>query len=283
MAHTLAEAVILGVVVLLLVDTWLVARFTIDSSSMAENLLGPHVQVNCPGCGFHFATGIEGTASDGRPAVCPNCGNASARLSIGDVVAGDGVLVDKAAFQRRAPRRWEVAAFRAPNTAHEMCVKRIVGLPGERIELIDGDVYADGQIVRKSLAERRALAIVVHDDRFRATANGATQCWQMDAGSAWKVTDTAYEFQPPAAGQESSFSPNWLTYHHVRLDHLRGEVAESAIVDSYGYNQTLPVGDLHPVKRSVAHLSSDGRRRRNATAEGERRRSRFHRGPWRRR
>jgi signal peptidase I len=291
MLRTVGEAVILGLMVLMLVNTWIVARFTIDSSSMAHTLLGPHVRIACPDCGFHFVAGIEGTASDGRPAICPNCGNAGAQLSTADTTAGNDVLVDKGAFQWRTPRRWEIIAFHTPNAANELSVKRIVGLPGERIELSQGDVYIDGQIVRKTLAERHALASVVHDDRYRDHAAGEPRCWQAEPGTLWTITDAGYDFRPADAGglprrhggtgemqndedrmmdedaskvaadelaaavpdssfsiSHSSFPLPWLTYHHVRRDHVTGVAGESPIVDVHGYNQTLPVAEFHPVR-----------------------------------
>jgi signal peptidase I len=290
--RTIGEAVLLGVIVLMLINTWLVARFTIDSSSMAHTLLGPHVQIACPDCGFHFVAGIEGTASDGRLAICPNCGQAGAQLSKADTTAGNGVLVDKTAFAWRTPHRWEVAAFRTPQAASELSVKRVVGLPGERIELIQGEVYVNGQIVRKTLAERHALSTVVYDDRYRDQAASGPRCWQADPGSRWTTTDAGYDFRPADAdgsprrhgGTErgpngegrvkdddeemrgvdprgraavsdssfiishSSFPLTWLTYHHVRRDPVSGAAGESPIVDVCGYNQTLPVAELHPMR-----------------------------------
>ena len=42
-------------------------------------------------------------------------------------------------------------------------MKRIVGLPGESVQIRDGDVYIDGEIQRKTLAEQKRLAVLVHD------------------------------------------------------------------------------------------------------------------------
>src|SRR5262249_44474747 len=44
--------------------------------------------------------------------------------------------------------------------------KRIVGLPNEAVQIIDGDIYADGQICRKDLDEQRALRIPVFDNDY---------------------------------------------------------------------------------------------------------------------
>jgi len=54
-------------------------------------------------------------------------------------------------------------AFHPPRQLHELAVKRVVGLPGEIVQIRHGDVYIDGQIARKPLAVQRALAIPVDD------------------------------------------------------------------------------------------------------------------------
>jgi signal peptidase I len=62
---------------------------------------------------------------------------------------GQRLVVDRSAFTIRLPRRWEVVVFRCPNRADELCVKRIVGLPGESVALIDGEVFVNGLRVLK--------------------------------------------------------------------------------------------------------------------------------------
>ncbi|MEZ6195958.1 MAG: signal peptidase I [Planctomycetota bacterium] len=59
----------------------------------------------------------------------------------GDPEVGDRILVDRIGYLARAPRRWEIAVFQFPNNLTISYVKRIVGLPGESIFLIGGDVY----------------------------------------------------------------------------------------------------------------------------------------------
>lgn len=61
--------------------------------------------------------------------------------------AGDQVLVDKLTYRFRAPRRGEIVAFRPPHAAPGRAVlyiKRLAGLPGERIEIRGGRAFADG-------------------------------------------------------------------------------------------------------------------------------------------
>ena len=59
------------------------------------------------------------------------------------------LFIDRTAFALRPPRRWEVVVFRSPENARQLCVKRIVGLPGETVSLVDGDVWINGQLIRE--------------------------------------------------------------------------------------------------------------------------------------
>jgi signal peptidase I len=131
---------------------------------MATVLLGQHKKAVCPGCGQSFPVGVD---RDGTAAVsetsCPFCRRCDVPLADIPVSGGDQVLVRPGSFDLVPPKRWELAVFRGPDDPKEAFVKRIVGLPGESIEIKQGDVYIDGAIVRKTLHEFRKTAILVHD------------------------------------------------------------------------------------------------------------------------
>jgi signal peptidase I len=46
-------------------------------------------------------------------------------------------------------KRWDVVTFESPQTPGQKWVQRVVGLPGETIELIDGDVRIDGVVAAR--------------------------------------------------------------------------------------------------------------------------------------
>jgi signal peptidase I len=54
------------------------------------------------------------------------------------------LLVDRTAFSLCQPQRWEVIVFRSPEDSSQLCVKRVVGLPGETVAIRDGDVWING-------------------------------------------------------------------------------------------------------------------------------------------
>src|SRR5437763_1415162 len=56
-------------------------------------------------------------------------------------------------------------------------VKRIVGLPGEVITIVDGDAYANGELLRKSLPEVREARVTVFDMNYVPVPGGWGPRW----------------------------------------------------------------------------------------------------------
>jgi signal peptidase I len=61
---------------------------------------------------------------------------------------GQRVLVNKVVYKFRAPQRGDVIIFQSPRPEQGDLIKRIIGLPGESVEIADGRVYIhkDGQV-----------------------------------------------------------------------------------------------------------------------------------------
>ncbi len=54
------------------------------------------------------------------------------------------LVIEKLSYHFHGPRRGDVVVLRDPSGSPELLIKRIVGLPGERVTLADGRVYVDG-------------------------------------------------------------------------------------------------------------------------------------------
>ncbi len=219
----------------------------VSGGSMADTLLGPHRDVVCADCGHRFPCDAEGPQPL-RRVVCPNCGYAGCRIDPSGVAAGDRVLVDRSTFLLRGPRRWEVVAFRRPGDAHGLYVKRVVGLPNESITIRHGHVVADGKIQCKTLAQQRAMAILVYDaDQRPMLEPTPPPRWQAEgAHSAWDTAASRFlHTATPAAGPV-----DWLVYHHAqRMPDRPAEVTPAPVTDFCGYDQGRPrrEEDVHAV------------------------------------
>lgn len=87
---------------------------------------------------------------------------------------GDVVLVNRIIYDASSPKRGDVIVFRPNGNENiHLYIKRIVGLPGETLQIKDGMVYVDGeaitekyettQLVHAGLAEEE---IVLGGDEF---------------------------------------------------------------------------------------------------------------------
>ena len=58
---------------------------------------------------------------------------------------GDRVLVNRAVYHLREPERGDVIVFRYPVDPDLVFIKRIVGVPGDRLEVRDGRLFVNGR------------------------------------------------------------------------------------------------------------------------------------------
>jgi len=261
----------LAVLAVLVMRTWyvegLLVPLRITGGSMATTLLGSHQQVQCDQCEHQFANGVD-PARPVTKAVCPLCGYAGNDLQGKPVLLGDGILVDKTILRLRRPRRWEVVVFRRPEPPYRMYVKRVVGLPEESIRIRDGDVYVEGQIQRKTLAQQRAMAILVDDAASQPP--GLPPRWQ---GDAWGADRGRFACGSDPPGDAAD---DWLEYCHwcrvpgsvtltkdATLKKSEGQTRQCPITEPCGYTVTDLMLSLRLVETrgegSLAIRATDGR------------------------
>jgi signal peptidase I len=58
---------------------------------------------------------------------------------------GDHVLADKLAYRKGLPKRGDVVIFRVPRKPGTTWIKRVIGLPGDTVEVKDGEVFVNGK------------------------------------------------------------------------------------------------------------------------------------------
>lgn len=66
------------------------------------------------------------------------------------------VIISKIGVQNGNIKRFEIVVLRKPDEPDKSIIKRVIGLPGEIIEIRDGEVYIDSKkIVQPFLTEKR--------------------------------------------------------------------------------------------------------------------------------
>jgi signal peptidase I len=108
------ESIVIAVILALFVRTWVVQAFKIPTGSMEDNLLiGDHLLVN------KFVFG---------PTVSP---------------------VERVLLPVRDIRRGDILVFKYPDEPERDFIKRVIGLPGETLELRNKKVYVNGQVLEE--------------------------------------------------------------------------------------------------------------------------------------
>jgi signal peptidase I len=60
------------------------------------------------------------------------------------IASGEIVLINTMAYRLRAPARGDIIAFHHEGPTPQTFIKRVIGLPGDRIEIRRGTVYVNG-------------------------------------------------------------------------------------------------------------------------------------------
>lgn len=62
----------------------------------------------------------------------------------------DNLIIDKISYQLREPERYEIIVFPYRHSEDTYYIKRIIGLPGETVQIKDGYVYINGEKLNES-------------------------------------------------------------------------------------------------------------------------------------
>ena len=172
----------------------------------------------CPRCGFDRVPASNAVFQDGAlveasasSAVASTTSQPTPKRSVKKVWSDLSRRVKRAWNGEKnelRPERWDVVVFRAPTG--RATLKRVVGLPGEKVEIIGGDVFVDGRVAPRTLEQILATATRLDSTQFcrtddRLTVVATTPIWN-DAPSSPDFSQTI--FKPSAIFNESP-TPRW--------------------------------------------------------------------------
>jgi signal peptidase I len=252
------ESIVIAFVLAFLFRTFEAEAFVIPTGSMAPTLMGRHKDVVCPKCGYRYQVSASEEESDDpqrRPpsdciaGQCPMChyvmpmrpgselpqGVAEAHqadIPLQRSYNGDRILVNKYIYEFSDPKRWDVVVFKFPGDAKVNYIKRLVGLPGEKLRIYQGDIFLgkegateekDYEIARKPPKKITAMRQLVHDTNYdpaELDAAGWPLRWYSSPESgpgAWKIEKTisGKDVRQKYSIDAAAGADSWLRYENL--------------------------------------------------------------------
>ncbi|QNN22268.1 hypothetical protein HED60_08290 [Planctomycetales bacterium ZRK34] len=235
----------------------LIEAFVIPTAGVAPTFYGYHLQQSCDNCGYLVVASpvhrsFDGVAASPIPQavtlICPNCGDFLTLPAGSRLASGERLLADKT----RTPHRWDMLVFENPEARQIRYIKRVVGLPSERVQIVDGEVVINGKVATKVPSELGQppvcddLWFPLHDTRYivkRMNPNGPR--WMTGPRSDWRQAGAGW------ACEKSAEEPQQVLEYTGPID------------SRLPYNQTTrsyhswkPVGDVR-LDLEVASLTGE--------------------------
>ncbi len=220
------------------------------------------VSIYCDNCGNRIR--YNWPAWLWRSGSCPKCQNKIAWTDLSNRVkhGGNRILVNKFWYKFSNPKRWDVVVFVYPlydltckNCYAQMpdtelyeglrcnrCgstrfskkkknyIKRLIGLPGEKLQIVNGDIYINDKIQRKPDYAQDILWMPVYNSRYLAKED-AIPIWITDS-SAWTINKESLTLNNVSQGDSSA---SFVTFGRK-------------ITDQNGYNNRSGSNEMGDVK-----------------------------------
>jgi signal peptidase I len=114
------------------------------------------------------------------------------------ILDGDRILANKVALASSMPERGDVVIFRVPNRRGQNWIKRVIGLPGDRVAVRGGEVFVNGKKLERDRVPDSHLAALgrqVRGEVYTENLAGRRYLIQMGGGEK-KAADFAEKKVP---------------------------------------------------------------------------------------
>ncbi len=119
----------------------------------------------------------------------------------------DRLIVSRLDYKFNEPERYDVAVFKYPDDEKTLFVKRIIGLPGETVNIVDGTVYVTGTD-GKTIELRDDFVSDENKDNYNGTFVVPEDCYFVMGDNRDTSVDSRY----------------WTTTNFVSRDKFIGKV-----------------------------------------------------------
>jgi signal peptidase I len=262
---TIPGSMIFSIPLALLFRYFLFEAFFVPTGAMAPTIFGAHADVTCENCSFLYSVSMsewtgprKGSERTPVASLCLNCGQTNRLSAAAPILDGDRVLVDKT----DRFNRWDLIVFKYPEDPQQIFVKRLVGIPNEKLEIFDGDIFINDWRLQKEPGEAPDMWLFQHDTSF-VPKN------RLDEGPRWEPAVQASHWQELPGGKWAFTGKDVeaetldFTGHITDLLSYNGESEDpvlpgrSDIVLENNVDAALPTGDIK-VECWIEQFAGDG-------------------------
>ena len=179
----MVETIAFAIIVAALIKQFILQVYIIPTGSMAPTLYGLHKNVTCQRSGYPFARGTKEDYSS-QEALCPFCRKENDIAAVRNT-KGDRILATNFIYMLKEPRRWDPVIFKYPKGPRKDFIKRLIAFEGEEVQIINGDIYINGDIAAKPLDVQESIWMQVYDSNY--PRNDGMKYWRPVTGT-WSET-----------------------------------------------------------------------------------------------
>lgn len=126
---------------------------------------------------------------------------------------------------RATPKRGDVVVFKLPRDPSSDYIKRVIGLPGDKIQMIDSVVHINGKPIK-----REKIADYVDEDEFGVKRPIARYRETLPNGVVYRTLDLV-----PNARLDNTPVYNVPQGHYLMMGDNRDNSTDSRVLDEVGY------------------------------------------------
>ncbi len=114
------------------------------------------------------------------------------------------------------------------NVVRKNYIKRLIGLPGDKLQIANGDVYVDGKIVRKPAKVQKALWVPVYNSNYPAKQE-IVKSWVAN-DEYWDISADKLRLEPPGGNSNKSYITfnreitDYSIYNRENADAISGDI-----------------------------------------------------------
>ena len=119
------------------------------------------------------------------------------------IYSGQNVLINRVAYNMASPKRGDIIVFKPNgNKNSHLYIKRVIGLPGETVQIMNGKVYINGSVLKDDVATDSkeagiaASEITLNTDEYFVLGDNRTNSEDSRSANIGNVKTSMIEGKP---------------------------------------------------------------------------------------